>query len=107
MSGLSTSLAATSVDAGEPLPAGGDLDVRDPGEPGRAGVQGTVGGRAERGEQAGAAVRGAAAAQPDHDPAGPGSDGGEQQLPDPDGVVDSSGRSPRVRCRPQAWALST
>ena len=51
-------------------------------EPGRAAGERAVGGRAERAEQAGTAVVGAAAAEPDDDPGRARVDRGEDQLAD-------------------------
>ena len=75
------------LDAGDRSPRRGEVDGADAGEPGRRpGRAVDVGGGAERGEQAGAAVVGAAAAEADDDRRAPAVDGRGDQLADADVV---------------------
>ena len=94
-------------DVGDPGPGRRQVDLVDPVQPGRPDVEPRVRRGPERREQAGAAVVGAAAAQPDHHGRRPGVERGRHQLPHAE--RGAPGRRPRrpVRWMPQACALST
>ena len=85
VSGLSTSLAATSSTAPSRVPGRGQLDRGHTGQGCHPAVQRTVRRRAQGPEQAGSTVVGATPPEPDHDPSGAGFERGQDQLTDPHG----------------------
>ena len=83
VSGMSTSLAATRVTPARRSRAADRSTWPTPARRRRPGVERHVRRRPERGEQAGPAVVGARAAEPDHDGPGAGVHRGQQQLAHP------------------------
>ena len=82
VSGLSTSVAATSSTSSNRSRAGSRSTCLMPRSAATPAVDPAVAVRAQRREEAGPAVVGAAAAEPDHDLAGAGLDRGDHQLAD-------------------------